>query len=157
MFTPRGLYIGRCVSVPVSTDRLGGALWFIVRGLYYHETKTTLPDDYIYAISTVRPEYCNFCFDDFGKNGAASLVSIGEAVFDAKYTVWSEDAFSTNWCIRFYERIVYYVFVTSSANAQQHLIPFLSAKQSPAEPDHMPVIVTPGSLDGQSPESEQNA
>jgi len=146
MLTPRGLYVGRCVSVRVSADRIAGALWFMVRGLYHHLTKTMLPDTYVYAICPVHSEHCDTTFDEFWKSGTPDVVAIGESVFEAKYNIWSEDHFTTNWCLRFYGRIVYCVYVASSANAQQHLIPTLGAAASPASPVGLPVIITPESL-----------
>jgi hypothetical protein len=74
------------------------------------------------------------------------VVTIGESVFEAKYNIWSEDHFTTNWCLRFYGRIVYCVYVASSANAQQHLIPAIAAASSPSSPIGLPVIITPESL-----------
>ena len=118
----------------------------MVRGLYHHHTGTALPDTYVYAISPAQSEHCNTVFDDFWKDGTPGVVSIGESVFEAKYNVWSEDHFTTNWCLRFYGRIVYCVFVASSANAQQHLIPCLAAARGPAEAEDLSVIITPEAL-----------
>jgi len=143
MFTPLGLYAGQCVSFPTSTEPLAGALWFIVRGLYYHVSKTILPENYVYAMCPVQPEYGNYSFEHFCNSVPPGQISIGKAVFDAKFIIWSEDAFTTNWCLRFYETLVYYVFVTSSENAQKHLIPNLGINLLPPPPSDMPVIIHP--------------
>jgi hypothetical protein len=127
----------------VNTELLAGALWFMVRGLYYHVTKRILPDDYVYAICPIQPVFSKHRFETFGKAGKIGRMSIGRDVFEAKYTMWSEDTFTTFWCLQFYDKIVYDVSVTSSANAQQHLIPAIGRTIITAPMGSAPIIVQP--------------
>jgi hypothetical protein len=141
IFTPGGLYAGECVSVSVDPAPFVTSLRFIVRGLYFYATKERIPDDYVYAVARLQPQLAMPAWANFGKKIGATVISMGKHVFDAKFNLLASDRFTSNWCLLFYERLGFFVFVTSRDNASTHLIPRQAALRSGRSPG--PIIINP--------------
>jgi hypothetical protein len=117
LMTSSGLFIGRHPTYGVDLDRLDRVVQRIVKGLFYHEQKSRLPDHYD-AFACSASGLSNLA-RDLKAHIVASIVdpilvqtpkTIGNNVFTYRFIFAPEDPNVSAWHLIFYEKVVFLCF-----------------------------------------------
>jgi len=109
--TPSGIFIKHHFGFYANMDRMNRVASRIVKGLFYHEKKHRLPDNYevrSQSEDSVRqrpPSEREFLEQNFIKPVLPQKrVKIGDGVFAYRFNTFADEPNSTVWILEFYER-----------------------------------------------------
>jgi hypothetical protein len=122
VFTKAGIYLGDASTYDVDIDRLARVTNRIVKGLFYHEFSSRLPDSYgvrSFAESAID----HFTLDQRSLIAKLALsisrtpkLTIGERIFEYWYSPAPEDTRTTAWVLRFFESVVFLCLTADTVN-----------------------------------------
>lgn len=103
LWSRAGIYIGNVPAIQFDGDRFKGIISRIVRGLFWHETRRILPEDYV--VHAIRWEKQT---NDDNQTVIAQVFqpapirSIGRGAFEYRYRFASDEPNASMWVMRFY-------------------------------------------------------
>lgn len=119
LWSSAGIYLGNVPAIEFDGDRFGSIIARIVRGLFWHETRRILPEDYV--VHSFRWEKQA---NDDTQNGIAQMFhpapirSIGGGAFEYHYRFTSDEPNASIWVMRFYlGRSLEYVAATKKESS----------------------------------------
>ncbi len=105
LYSPGGIYLGSPYAAPVSAKRLESAFAKMVRGLYFHVTKSRLPQDIEVNISRIDGFQTQAAWDEMTRLGA-SMGMIHPDVFACQYIIDAKIPLFSRWRLLFYNTIL---------------------------------------------------
>jgi hypothetical protein len=111
LFTPGGIYVGQAFTVPVDQKRLERIMKTMARGLFFHHTRTILPDDPTQVAYSVRfwddPTSVMDVVTNLLQAGAPH-VEVGDgSVVEYLYAIAPGDPKLSIWLLNFYRRSIW--------------------------------------------------
>jgi hypothetical protein len=119
LHSPGGIYLGSVFAAPVETVRLESTLGKMVRGLYFHASRTLLPQDILLEVSRIDRFQIRSVWDDMEARGAGTNV-IHPHVFACRHYCDAQFPFYSRWLLLFYNTILIEV-LTLPSNWQEHM------------------------------------
>lgn len=112
VYSPGGLYLAKSFEFALDSDRLVRTVNRIIRGLYFHVTKSPLPiGDYTRSML-----YSRYIERHKAESEAMEFIQflpqlpgqvIGEGTFGFRYCLLDEEPFSSIWYLEFYRRFAF--------------------------------------------------
>jgi len=113
-FTNAGIFLGYKHTYDVDFVRLGKVANRIVKGLYYHHLSKIIPQNYLvqsYVLEGMKNTPPHILYDIkknvFEPLRKSKTYKIGD-VFEYKYSCTNEDAFTSAWIMRFYQKVYFF-------------------------------------------------
>ena len=119
LHSPGGIYLGSPYAAPLQTKRLESSFGKMVRGLYYHASKTHLPQDVVLDVSRIDRFHIQAAWDEMAAQGAATNF-IHPEVFACRYFVDMHLPLFSRWQLLFYNTILIEV-LTLPSNWMEHM------------------------------------
>jgi hypothetical protein len=98
-----GLYLGRRAAFRIDRQRIQRVLSRIVRGLYFHELRRPVPENYDVSVE-LQPYVSPQLREVVDSIKLKAPVTVGEGVFNYCFQHVEEDLNSTLWVLQFYSR-----------------------------------------------------
>jgi hypothetical protein len=117
VYSEGGIYLGKSPAIPYEPQRIHLVLEKIVRGFFWHETKTILGTDYCVKRFIFNPQ-----FADQAKRGIAALPLriIGDGkVFSYRYLLDENNKKLSCWWLMFFDASLFMLMTEPKTNSQK--------------------------------------
>ena len=110
--TPSGIFLKQVTGMKMKSDRIENALRKIVKGIYYHRYKKSIPEDYTLKVYFQPTDIGTELLNEAKKKGALNAGRYGNVFSYMGFTV-SEDEFVGVWWLSIYQTHAAIIMVDS--------------------------------------------
>jgi len=100
--TPNGIFLKQVAGMKMKGDRIENALKKIVKGIYFHRYKKSIPDNYTLKVYFQPIDIGTELLNEVKKKGALNVARFGN-IFSYMGFITKEDEFVSIWWLSFYQ------------------------------------------------------